>query len=194
MRIGTPLKKLIWCQRRVGARTLRRLSLLLMLSLGTVLAGLPDCIPNVDGKSLNGEQVRLPQDLRGSKAILIVGFTRKSSEQSKQWGLEVSKMKACGGQLVQWYELPVLSDVPRLVRPIALRAMRSGLTPELRSHFVPIYANSEAWKQSVNFSAPDDAYIALINKSGQVERLWHGAFDKSKGSELEQLFCTAVRK
>ena len=194
MRGGTPLKKFIWCQCGVGARTLRRLALLLMLSLGTALAGSPDCIPNVDGKSLNDERVQLPKDLRGSNAILIVGFTRKSGEQTKQWGLEVSKITACDGQPVRWYELPVLSDVPRLVRPLALRAMRSGLTPELRSHFVPIYANSEAWKESVNFSVPDDAYIALINKSGQVEHLWHGVYDKSRGSEVEQLLCPAVRK
>jgi hypothetical protein len=126
-------------------------------------------------------------------AILIVAFTRKSGEQGKQWGLEVSKM-TCNGQPVQWYELPVLSDVPRLVRPLVLRAMRSGLTPELRSHFVPIYANSETWKRSVNFSVPDNAYIALTNKSGQVEHLWHGAYDQSKGSEVEQLICAAVRK
>jgi hypothetical protein len=174
--------------------TLRRLFLFLMFSLGTALAGSPDRIPNVDGKSLNGEQVQLPQDLRGSNAILIVGFTRKSGEQSKQWGLEVNKITACDGQPVQWYELPVLSDVPRLVRPLVLRAMRSGLTPELRSHFVPIYANSEAWKKSVNFSLPDDAYIALVDKSGHVEHLWHGAYDKSRGSELEHLFCAALGK
>jgi hypothetical protein len=175
-------------------RTLRRLFLFLMLSLGTALAGSSDRIPNVDGKSLNGEQVELPKDLRGSNAILIVGFTRKSGEQSKRWELEVSKMMACDGQSLQWYELPVLSDVPRLVRPLVLRAMRSGLTPELRSHFIPIYSNSEAWKRSVNFSVPEDAYIALINKSGKVEHLWHGAYDQSSGSELEQLFCASARK
>jgi hypothetical protein len=179
---------------RIATLALRRLILFLMLSLGIALADSPDCIPNVDGKSLNGERVQLPKDLHGSNAILIVSFTRKSGEQSRRWGLEVSKMTACDGQPVQWYELPVLSDVPRLVRPLALRAMRSGLTPEFRSHFVPIYANPEAWKRSVNFSVPDDAYIALINKSGQVEHLWHGAFDKSRGSELKELFCAAIRK
>ena len=163
-----------------------------MLSLSAALTGSAKYVPNVDGRSLNGEQVQLPKDI-GSAAILIVGFTRKSGEQSKQWGAELSNARCGDGQPVQWYELPVLSDVPWLVRPFVLRAMRSGLTIQTRSHLVPIYTNSEAWKQSVNFSAPDDAYIALINKSGQVEHLWHGAYDKSRGSEVEQLVCAGVR-
>ncbi len=167
--------------------------LFLMLSLSTALMASAEYVPNVDGRSLNGEQVQLPKDI-GSAAILIVGFSRKSGEQSKQWGVELSKARCGDGQPVQWYELPVLSDVPWLVRPLVLRAMRSGLTTQLRSRFVPIYTNSEAWKQSVNFSAPDDAYIALINKSGQVEHLWHGAYDKNRGSEVEQLVCAGARK
>jgi hypothetical protein len=163
----------------------------MILTLGTsLLAGTTDYIPNVDGKSLNGDLVRIPGDLHGSSAILIVGFTRKSGEQSQQWGMELSKTMCADGQPVQWYELPILSDVPWLVRPFVLRAMRSGLTPEIRSHFVPIYANAEAWKQSVQYSAPDDAYIAQINKSGQVEHLWHGAYDKQRlRSKTGVVFC-----
>jgi hypothetical protein len=161
----------------------------MVIAASTALAGSPDRIPNLDGKSLNGEQVQLPKDLHGSNAILIVGFTRKSGEQSKQWGLEVGKMTACDGHPVQWYELPVLTDVPRLMRPLVVLSIRSGLTPELQSHFVPVYSSSEPWKQVVGFSAQDDAYIAVVGKTGQVEHLWHGAFDESKLAELKQSVC-----
>jgi len=44
-------------ERITTPRTLRRLFLFLMLSLGIALAGSLDYIPNVDGKSLNGEQL-----------------------------------------------------------------------------------------------------------------------------------------
>jgi hypothetical protein len=72
--------------------------------------------------------------------------------------------------------------------------MRSGLTPEVRSRFVPIYSSSAAWKQTVHHSAPDDADIALISKTGQVERLWHGVYDEDKAVQVKQSLCSVVSR
>jgi hypothetical protein len=181
-------------ERITALRTFRRLCTSLILALGIAHAGSALYIPKVDGQSLNGDVVHIPADVHGSGAILIVGFTRKSGEQSKQWGLELSKMKCADGQRVEWYGLPVLSDVPRLIRPLVLQGMRSGLTLEVRSRFVPIYSSSEAWKQTVQYSAPDDADVALISKTGQVEHLWHGVYNADKAAQVKQSLCSAVNR
>jgi hypothetical protein len=189
----------LWGDSRKRLRTFRsRLCLLMMFSLGTVFAVSADYVPRFESKSLNGEEVRLPNDIKGFNAgfnaLLIVGFSRKSWEQTKQWSLKVSKMSSCDGQHpVQWYQLAVLSDVPRLIRPVVLRAIRSGLSPEVRSHFVPVYSSSEGWKESVRFSAQDDAYIALISKTGHVEHVWQGVYDEAKRSEVEHSLCSAAK-
>jgi len=178
-------------ERIASPRTFRGIFAFLTLCFGVANAGTPQYIPKVDGKSLNGDVVHIPADVHGSSVILIVGFTRKSGDQSRQWGLELSQMKCADGKRVEWYGLPVLSDVPRLIRPLVLQGMRSGLTPEVRSRFVPIYSSSEAWKQSVHYSAPDDANVALVSNTGQLKHLWHGVYDTEKGSQVRQSLCSA---
>ncbi len=142
-------------------------------------------IPPVEGETLAGRHIRLPSDLAQPTVILIVGFTQKSGGQAENWGKEVAKFRACGQeQPIEWYEMPVLSGVPRLIRPLVVRSIRSGLGLELRTHFVPVYSEEASWKAAMGFSVPDDAYIAIVSRDGKIGFRLHGAFDSDKAAQL----------
>jgi hypothetical protein len=151
-------------------------------------------IPPLVGETLAGNRLRLPSDIAQPVAVLIVGFTQKAGEQAEKWGMEVGKLRGCGRErTTEWYELPVLSSIPRLIRPIVIRAIRSGLAPELRLHFLPIYSEEATWKAAMDFSVRDDAYVAIVKHNGSLRFCLHGAFDTAKASHLrDQLQAACI--
>src|SRR5437763_688686 len=69
-------------------------------------------LPRLEGKSLAGKNVVLPDDARGSAAILIFGFTRASRSNTEAWSRRLADDKTLSG--VKIYNLPVLESVPRI--------------------------------------------------------------------------------
>jgi hypothetical protein len=64
--------------------------------------------------------------------------------------------------------------------------MRSELTLELRSHFLPIFTDEASWKAAVGFSVRDDAYVAIVARNGNLRFSLHGVFDSDKMSQLRE--------
>jgi hypothetical protein len=72
--------------------------------------------------------------------------------------------------------LPVLEDVPRIIRGVVISGMRKGVPAALRDHFVPILDHEAALKRLVSYQAPDDAYLVLLDRTGQIVGQRHGSF------------------
>lgn len=147
-------------------------------------------IPRTGGTLLSGQPFVLPNDLTTSKTILIVGFSEKSAASSTEWGKQTRNMLAAVPSLAS-YQLPVLASVPRFIRSIVVGSMKKDVPPDLRGTFLPIFENESKWKQVVEFSAPDDAYVLLVDAHGSVLWRTHGA---PTGERLKQLREAVARK
>jgi hypothetical protein len=166
--------------------TSRLLSALLLFSLSP-------SIPSGVSTSLAGEKVDLPKDLHGPVSFLIVGFSQKSADQATEWGKAMDGLEPCHGQLLTWYQLPVIAGAPGILRPLIMRSMRSGLTHALQQHFVPITDHEADWKLAAGYQATDpqkdDAYILATDEKGQIVAKWHGSRQSS-----EQLLNDVYRR
>lgn len=124
--------------------------------------------------------VNLPQDLQKTPTLLILGFTQKSATQASGWSKNLKGVKDCEGSPVEWLQIPVLADVPSLIRPLVVRSIRSSLPPELRPRFVPVFEDEKKWKEHVSYSNQDDAYVLAVNQIGRILGKWHGPFQDSQ--------------
>lgn len=138
-------------------------------------------IPSFTGPTLANETLHLPT---GSKAVLILGFSKKSGDVCKPWFNSVSSQLKDKPK-VGYYEMPVLAGAPGFMRGMIVHGIRGSLTPEQQKHFAPVMQNEQAWKDAVHFSAPDDAYVVIIDEHGSI--LWRdsGAWSPSKEHELQ---------
>jgi hypothetical protein len=82
--------------------------------------------------------------------------------------------------------MPFLQDAPSFVRPLILRSIRKQVPDILKPHFVPLTTNQDAWKQIANYtpSAPDAAYILLIDRSGNILWQTHEPFTPARFNDL----------
>jgi hypothetical protein len=131
-------------------------------------------MPKIQGASLAGHTVVLPDAAAGKIAILIFGFTKASKVPTSAWA---DKLQAYVGSRPDFelYQLPVLEDVPRLFRSMVISGIKKGVAENKRDHFVPIVQGEAELKRLVRYKEPDDAYLIIVGRGGTIVQQLHGA-------------------
>jgi hypothetical protein len=101
-----------------------------------VLAG--QNIPQVTAESLNGKGISLPADFAGKSAIPIVGFSRAGGGQCGPFARRLSKEPSVLEGSVRLSQIAMLESAPRLVRPMIMHGMRSGVPKPEQDRFLPL--------------------------------------------------------
>lgn len=131
-------------------------------------------LPVTDTKSLSGKQVKVPAQDR--LTLVVAGFTKASSDADAAWWKKAAPLCQQNPQ-VACYQVAVLESAPRFVRPMIVGSMKRGTPPAQQDIFLTSFENEKAWKQALSYSAPDNAYVALIDSSGTVLWLQNGGKD-----------------
>ena len=126
-----------------------------------------------------------PDGATGKVSVLIFGFTKASKVPTSAWG---DKLNADFGTRPDFtlYQLPVLEDVPRLLRGMVISGIKKGLPENKREHFVPILQGEAELKKFVNYHEPDDAYLVVLGRKGETLAQTHGSSGRCK-------LCPATR-
>jgi len=140
-------------------------------------------LPTVEGESLAGSKVVLPDAAKGKVAILIFGFTKASKESTKAWA---DRIRGDFGTQSGFtlYDLPVLESVPGFIRGMVISSMKEGVPENQRDHFVPILKNESDLKKLVSYKESDDAYLVLLDTTGQIVGRKHGPFSDPMYAQL----------
>jgi hypothetical protein len=147
-------------------------------------------LPRIEGDSFAGHRVVLPEAASGKVAVLIFGFTKASKVPTSAWA---DKLQPDFGTRpgFEVYQLPVLEDVPRFVRGMVISGIRKGVPENKRDHFVPILQGEAELKTFVGYKEPDDAYLVILDRAGNIVQQIHGAPNDSNyarvRSEIETL-------
>ena len=131
-------------------------------------------LPKIEGESLAGHQVVLPDAAAGKVAVLVFGFTKASKVPTSAWASKLLADFATRPDF-ELYQLPVLEDVPRLFRGMVISGIKKGVPENKRDHFVPILQNEAELKRFVQYREPDDAYLAVLSRTGNIVEQSHGA-------------------
>ena len=164
---------------------------LALMLLAWAVAQSPRQMPRIAGESLAGHRVELPDVARGNIAVLIFGFSRASKTPTSAWAEQLrSDFSSQTGFAL--YQLPVLEDVPRIIRGVAISGMKKGVPATLRDHFVPILEDESELKRLVSYKEPDDAYLVLLDRSGQIVAQRHGSFSATGYRQLQSEIVALV--
>ena len=131
-------------------------------------------LPRLQEEDLAGHQVVLPDAASGKVAVLVFGFTHASQTPTEAWAkrLETDFGKSPGFAL---YQLPVIEEAPRLIRGMITSGMKKGVPENARANFVPVMHNEAELKKLVGYKEADDAYLVVLDRSGQIAYQTHSA-------------------
>jgi len=124
-------------------------------------------IPEVHGTSLSNEAVNLPEGLKGKVGVFLVGFSRNSRDADSAWGRRLAADYRESPTVV-YYQMPVLAAVPRVIRGLIVKSIKSSLPASEQARFVVIVENESAWKTVTHYEQPDDPYLLVVDSRGDV--------------------------
>lgn len=121
--------------------------------------------PSVNGEALAGKTWKIPEDMMGEKALLLIGYKQKSQFDIDRWliGIDTKAYK------VNVFEVPVVSGlIPYLISKKIDDGMRSGIPEELWTAVVTVYEDAD---KIISFLGNEDALnarVVLLDEKGQV--------------------------
>jgi len=129
-------------------------------------------LPKTASTSLAGEQVVLPDSIKRHLSVVIVGFSKSSQTEVKEWEARARKQL---GEKLDVYQVAVLEDAPRFVRGMIAHAMKGSTPAAKQDHFLVVVKGEAELKKAAAFSAADEAYVFLLDKDGEIRWRAHGA-------------------
>jgi predicted transcriptional regulator len=101
----------------------------------------------------------------------------------KEWDTQVRKRL---GEAFDVYQVAVLEDAPRFVRGMITHAMKVSIPADRQDHFLIVVKGETELKNAAAFAESDDAYVLLLNGTGDVRWRTHGAVSDAALRELQE--------
>ncbi len=143
-------------------------------------------MPVLKGDLLSGKQAVLPDLAVGQTTLVILGFSYDSRFQVEAWA-EKFRTRFASRPDVTLFEVPMMGSAARLGRWFIDSGMRKATPPELHGRVMTVYGGNSDWKARVGFSAPDDAYLVLIDRLGIVRWLGRGPVSEARFQEVAEV-------
>ena len=132
-------------------------------------------MPPVEGESLSGGVVQLPEAARGKMALLVFGFSQDSAKPSRQFAESFEQEIGAAGVA---FQLPVIEAAPRFVRGIIRSGMRKETPKEAQGRMIPLVKDEAVWRARLGIGKDKEAGVAvvLLDRQGKVRFRANGAF------------------
>ncbi len=142
-------------------------------------------IPVTHGTSFAGTAVTLPDDLRGKVGVLVIGFSKSSGDVCKGWGQRLAESYRDSHD-VMYYQMPELEAVPKLIRGMVAKSIKSGVPEAEQAHYLPMFSDEAEWQKIVHYSNADDAYVLVVDAQGTVRWQTSGKVTDAGFAALKQ--------
>jgi hypothetical protein len=154
--------------------------------IGCLFATVPawgEQIPKTAAESLAGQQLTLPDSVKGHPAVVIVGFSKSSQLTVKEWDKRVRQQLGAGFDV---YQVAVLEDAPSFVRGMIKHAMKGSTPADRQSHFLVVVKGEAELKKTAGYSEADEAYVMLLDAGGEIRWRTHGSANEAALKELAE--------
>lgn len=156
-------------------------TLLMMFASSVSPSG--EVLPVLKGEYLTGRKATLPDDARGKVAMLAFGFSYHSRFAVEDW-VKAFRTQFGSDPRVAFYEIPMIGGMARMGKWFIDSGMRKGTPKADHERVITVYGGVDPWKKRLEFKAPDNAYLVLLDGDGRTRWLHSGKFDRKAFDEL----------
>ena len=126
---------------------------------------LNEVFPSVEGTALSGENWRLPEDLQGKHAVLLLGYKQNSQFDIDRWLMGLTMMNVSTPVL----EVPTIKDlVPGLISGTINQGMRNGIPEPVWEAVVTVYGDAGKLVDLTGNENPNNARVLILDPEGTI--------------------------
>ncbi|QPC82855.1 hypothetical protein G4Y79_00325 [Phototrophicus methaneseepsis] len=143
-------------------------------------------LPQIEGDNLDGDAIRLPDDIATEYALIVMPFSREQQEEAQAW-LPTFQEIAQDDPRLSYYSFAVLV-VEQAFRPLVVGGLNLGVRdPEIRPSVIVAFVEEDSQARvlaALNTPTRDEMLVLLVDQSGQV--LWRetGPYDEALAASL----------
>lgn len=143
--------------------------------------------PSVTGESLERKTFRIPEDLKGRTAILLVGYEQRAQFDIDRWILGFLQLETP----VRLVEVPTIAGMmPRMVQGMINDGMRSGIPEEDWKTVVTVYQDAEKIIRVFGNERPQSALVVVLDKDGIVRGHQSSGYSATRVKEVDAFVRT----
>jgi hypothetical protein len=166
---------------RTGFPAMMRIFTCVFLFFGTAIASAQTlrpgkAIPQMKGTTLEGQEIILPDAVRGKVTLLIITFSKAAGELGRGWNDPFLKDYPQDDKVTS-YAIAMLEDVPSLLRGMVRGGIKKGVPSSMRRRFLTVKQDENQWKQYLSLKNDRDPYLILLDGNGHLQWIHSGAFD-----------------
>ncbi|SMF44662.1 hypothetical protein [Pseudobacteriovorax antillogorgiicola] len=121
--------------------------------------------PSVSGKALDNKTWRIPEDLNGKIALLLIGYKQNSQFDIDRWLIGLDMKQAS----FNIFEIPTVSGwIPSLLSDRIDEGMRSGIPDDIWNVVITVYDDADKIVAFTGNENPLNARVILLSKKGKV--------------------------
>ncbi len=134
----------------------------------------PERFPKLEGISLFGDDVVLPDGFQGEINLVSMGFVRGHQQDINTWIDLVPELTDAKPSL-RFYEVPVIYQAGPLFRWWLNNGMRIGVVEEeARRRTITVYTDRDQFSKALDLPGLDEIYTVLLDEKGHVLWRWTG--------------------
>lgn len=149
-------------------------------------------LPQVQGTTLDGENITLPDAARGKVALLIITFSKAAGEHARVWNDHFIQDYPQDDKATS-YSIAMLEDVPSLLRGVVRSGIKRSVPPARRRRFVTVAKDEAQWKKYVGMKEEKDACLLLLDSDGLLRWTQQGVFDPAAYQALKARIAELVK-
>ncbi|TDJ68568.1 MAG: hypothetical protein E2O39_12985 [Planctomycetota bacterium] len=142
---------------------------------------LAETFPSIDGQTLSGDPVRIPEDFT-TGALVVIGYVKESAEDVSHW---LSALENAGFSVPARSYPKIRGWLPRIFRSKHAVRLGRGVPDEDPSSVVTLYAEAEVIGRFTGTEHPQHARLLLLDERGRVTWFHDSGFSGEATRSLE---------
>lgn len=142
--------------------------------------------PQLTATNLEGETIKIPQDLQGKLNVLVVAFLQRQQYDVDSWIPFLEGLKT-QFPAIDIYELPTLKKFNAISRWIINTGMRSGIpNQDTRKHTITLYIDKQRFREALDIPDETAIYLFIVNQAGKILYRTSGVYTPNQGQALQE--------
>ncbi|MBK7048381.1 MAG: hypothetical protein IPH48_18150 [bacterium] len=151
----------------------------------------PGTFPVIAAETLRGRSVRLPEQLKGERNLLIVAYEREQQADIDTW---LAVLDTLAPQLPDfaYYELPTIGTNYKWMRAVIDGGMKQGIPDRAqRDRTITLYLDVDWFRGQLGTADNDGIAALLVDRQGNIAARWYGRYAAAYGDELRAAVAPA---
>ena len=158
-------------------------------------AQLGSTFPEIEGETINDQEVKMPEDTRGKYTLVGMAFSKKSDDALKSWFkpvystfLQESENAGLFSDFaydVNVYFVPMFGGLKKAAAGTAKRKALKNVDAELHPHVLFYVGETRSYRDALRLEEKDQPYFFVLDKEGKIVYATSGPYTKKKMEEVE---------